>query len=209
LAPFRLAGNAQGSGSRGTRSGIACSTKRWPQDWATIPATMARSLIHSKGSCLAGHVTEREIFSLLKGTFRRAAEHCDKLAVVPARGPVYQALREDLQIGENCCRQIGYYREHANWFTVGLFLAEVHRRAGGWLRDRSMPRTATSNLAHPLFLKLAEKLRYGAEQAQRLETQATGKVGMILPEPQRPPIRTQSRMVQVPSGLIIPRDYAA
>ena len=158
---------------------------------------------------MAGNVSEREIFSLLKETFRRAAEYCDKLAVVPSRGPVYVALREDLKTAENCCRQIAYYRQHANWFTVGLFMADVHKRAGGWLRDRSMPRAANSNLAHPLFLKLAEKLRFGAEQAQRLETAATGKVGMILPEVQRAPTRTQSRMVQVPSGLIVPREYAA
>ena len=158
---------------------------------------------------MAGHVTEKEIFSLLKGTFRRAAEHCDNLAVVPGRGPVYRALREDLQTAENCCRQIAYYREHHQWLTVGIFMAEVHKRAGTWLRDRSMPRTATSNLAHPLFLKLAEKLRFGAEQAERLETMATGKVGAVVPTPLPAPTRTQSRMVQVPSGLIVPREYAA
>ena len=157
---------------------------------------------------MAGNVSEREIFSLLKETFRRAAEHCDKLAVVPSRGPVYRALREDLQTAENCCRQIAYYRDHHAWLNVGLYLADVHRRAGNWLRDRSMPRTTNSNLAHPLFVKLAENLRDGAARAQYLETKATGVVGAVMPTPLPAPTRTHSRMVQVPSGLIVPREYA-
>lgn len=158
---------------------------------------------------MAGHVTEREILTLLKAVFRRAAEHCDKLAVVPARGPEYRKLREDLQIAENCCRQVGWYRQDTRWFQIGLAMEEAHKRAGGWLRDRSMPRTWNSNRSHPLFLKLAENLRFGATQCERLETVATGKVGMILPTPRRGPDRTQGRMVQVPSGLIVPAEYAA
>lgn len=164
---------------------------------------------------MAGHVTETEILSLLRETFRRAAERCDKLAVVPARGPVYRELCKDLQTAENCCRQIAQYRAHHKWLDVGLFMAEVHKRAGTWLRDRSMPRTATSNLAHPLFLKLAEKLRFGAEQADRLATLATGRIGPVLPEPLPAPTRTEGRLVQVKappmtrSGIILPPGMAA
>lgn len=164
---------------------------------------------------MAGHVTEAEILSLLRETFRRAAEHCDKLAVVPARGPVYQQLRKDLQTAENCCRQIAQYRAHHKWLDVGLFLAETHTRAGGWLRDRTMPRTSNSNLAHPLFLKLAEKLRFGAEQAERLATLATGRIGPVLPTPLPAPSRTEGRIVQVKAppmtrgGIILPPGMAA
>ena len=157
---------------------------------------------------MAGHVTEREILSLLKQVFKRAAEHCDNLAVMPARGPTYRKLREDLQIAENCCRQVAYYRDDARWLQIGLYMEEAHKRAGGWLRDKSMPRTANANLAHPLFVKLAENLRAGARSAERLETLATGRVGAILPKPLRGPERTQGRMVQVPQttpgGIIIP-----
>lgn len=159
---------------------------------------------------MAGNVSEREIFSRLKGASRRAAEHCDKLAVLPARGPTYQNLREDLQICENCCRQIAYYRNSdARWLHIGLLMAEAHKRAGGWLRDKTMPRTENSNLAHPLFRKLAEKLRQVVAKIDEMDTKATGRVGMILPKPLAGPARTQGRMVQVPSGLIVPREYAA
>jgi hypothetical protein len=158
---------------------------------------------------MAGHVTEREILSLMKATFKRAAEHCDKLAVLPARGPTYRRLREDLQICENCCRQVAWYREDARWLRIGLMMEEAHKRAGGWLRDRTMPRTENSNLAHPLFVRLAENLRFGAARAEQMENAATGRVGMILPKPLRGAARTQGRMVQVPSGLIVPREYAA
>ena len=158
---------------------------------------------------MAGHVTEHEILSLLRETFLRSAEHCDKLAVLPQRGPTYIKLQKDLQTCENCCRQVAWYREDAHWLRIGLMMAEAHKRAGGWLRDRGMPRTAVSNLAHPLFVRLAENLRFGAAKALELQTAKTGKVGMRLPKPLPGPPRTSGRMVQVPSGLIVPREYAA
>jgi hypothetical protein len=160
-----------------------------------------------------GHVSEAEILSLLKQTFRRAAEHCDKLSILPARGPTYRKLREDLQTAENCCRQVAWYRQDTRWLRVGRQMDEAHKRAGSWLRDRSMPRTANSNLAHPLFVLLAEKLRFGMACAGRLETQATGQAGTILPDVPRDPIRTQDRVVQVhrktAGGIIIPPGVAA
>ncbi len=160
---------------------------------------------------MAGHVTETEILSLMQDTFKRAAEHCDKLAVLPARGPTYLKLREDLQIAENCCRQIAQYRAYYAWLHVGHSMAWAHKRAGAWLRDKSMPRTVNSNLAHPLFVKLAEQLRFAAQQAKRLETQATGRVGAILPTPLPGPSRTEGRPVQVitPGGIILPHGMVA
>jgi hypothetical protein len=156
---------------------------------------------------MAGHVTEHEILTCLKGAFQRSAEACDKLAVLPQRGPTYRKMREDLQICENCCRQVAYYRDDARWLRIGMMMEEAHKRAGGWLRDRTMPRTADSNLAHPLFLRLAENLRFGVKRVEELETMATGRVGAILPKPLPGLPRTQGRMVQVPSGLIVPGEY--
>ncbi len=160
---------------------------------------------------MAGHVTEREILSLLKQAFCRAAEHCDKLAVLPARGPTYRKLREDLEIAENCCRQVAWYRQDTRWLHIGLLMAEAHKRAGTWLRDRTMPRTANLNAAHPLFIRLAQNLRFGATRAEALGTMATGRVGMILPKIQTGPLRTQGRLVQVktPGGIILPPGVAA
>ena len=156
---------------------------------------------------MAGNVTEREILSLLKQTFRRAAEHCDNLAVLPARGPTYQKLRDDLATCENCCRQVAWYRQDTRWLHIGLLMEEAHKRSGNWLR--TIPRTSTTNHAHPLFIRLAENMRAGIKKVEELETMATGRVGMILPEITKGPIRTQDRPMQVktPGGLILPPGF--
>lgn len=144
------------------------------------------------------NVTEAEILALLRQQFRLSAEYCDALAILPARGPTYRKFRESLKIVENCCRQVAYYRQDARWFRVGLQMEEAHRRAGHWLRRHS-PR--------PLFVKLADNLRAGAAAAERLETAATGRVGMILPRQARVE-RTEGRPMQVMSAphqrLILP-----
>ena len=150
------------------------------------------------------HVTEHEIIDRLETSFRLAAEHCEALAVLPQRGPTYKKLIEDLKYCENCCRQIAYYRDDSRWFAVGLYMEEAHKRAGTWLRK--IPRTATSNAAHPLFKMLAEKLRDGQRRAHDLATKATGTTGPILPAPIKVD-RTDPTMVQVPSGLIVPKEY--
>lgn len=125
-------------------------------------------------------VTEREIISALRENFRLAAECCDKLAVEPARGPIYDRLRTHLGMVEGCCRQVAWYRGDTRWLPVGMMMEEAHRRSGNWLR--TMPRTEVANDAHPLFLKLADNLRAGMRMADRLETAATGRVGLILPD---------------------------
>lgn len=158
------------------------------------------------------NVTESEILSLLHQTFRIAAEHCDALAVLPARGPTYRALCRELQTAENCCRQVAYYRQDTRWLTFGMYMEGAHKRAGNWLRDRSMPRTHNSNLAHPLFVKLAENLRYGLERVEELQNKKTGIVGMILPAVKPAPTRTSGRLIQVRrshGSLILPPGYEA
>lgn len=127
-------------------------------------------------------VGENEIINRLKENLRLAAESCDRLSVERSRGSAYVALRDQLELVENCCRQLGYYRGDARWFNMGLLMAEAYRRAGKWMRDKSMPRTETQNAAHPLFKKLAENLRALLRRAQELETQATGISGLILPK---------------------------
>ncbi len=125
-------------------------------------------------------VSEREIISCMKENFRLSAECCDLLAVVPARGLVYERLRAHLSLIEGCCRQVAWYRGDTRWLPMGMLMEQAHRRSGNWLR--TMPRTENVNTAHPLFLKLAENLRAGQRMAERLETAATGKLGLILPE---------------------------
>jgi hypothetical protein len=153
------------------------------------------------------NVTEAEILSKLVESFRLAADYAEALAILPARGPTYTKLREELKLAEGCCRQVAYYREDSRWFQVGLLMEQAHKRAGTWLRVH--PRTENSNLAHPLFLKLAENLRAAQKRAHELQTRATGRVGMILPDALPGATRTEGRMVQVKSGLIVPESYAA
>jgi hypothetical protein len=118
-------------------------------------------------------------------------------------------LVRELKTAENCCRQIAQYRAHYWWLNVGNYMEETHKRAGGWLRDRSLTRTENANPAHPLFVKLAEHLRFAMKIADDRRTQATGRVGAILPEPLPAPTRTSGRPVVVnarisPGGVLIP-----
>lgn len=156
-----------------------------------------------------GALTEREIFSCLSENFRLAAESCDELARVPAKGPVYLKLREQLKLIEGACRQAAYWRGDSRWLRVGLLMAEAHKRAGGWLRgikDSKTGRTikvAPGHL-HPLFVMLGDNLRQARASAERLRTAATGRVGLILP----PGYEVQGPRNRVGSGLILPAGQA-
>ena len=113
--------------------------------------------------------------------------------MLPARGPTYKKLRENLKLIEGCCRSLSACREDTRWLPVGMMMAEAHRRAGDWLRQ--YPRTEQLNYAHPLFNRLAENLRAGLKAAEDLRDKATGRVGMILP-------------ANMKSGLILPAGFA-
>lgn len=135
-----------------------------------------------------GALTEVEIFACLTENFRQAAENCEKLAAVPARGPVYNAFRHQLLLIEGACQQAAVWRQDCRWYDIGMMMGEAHKRAGNWLR-RHYPR--------PLFIKLAENLRAAHMLAEDCRTRATGRVGMILPDEMPIPTRTESRPVQV------------
>jgi hypothetical protein len=66
-------------------------------------------------------------------------------------------------------------------------MAEVHKRAGDWLRGTKQPDGTRVKVApghmHPLFVKLAENLRAAYVKAEELRTKATNRVGPILPKP--------------------------
>src|SRR5580692_11390803 len=102
-----------------------------------------------------GALTEREIFDRLSCSFRVAAECSDALAVLPLKGPTYVRLRTELRLIEGCCRQASAWREDTRWLTIGLKMAEVHKRAGGWLRGPKAPNGVHMKIAgehlHPLF----------------------------------------------------------
>lgn len=158
-----------------------------------------------------GALTETEIFSQLSQNFNLAAEHCEDLAKLPAKGPTYRKLIQELKLIEGCCRQASAWREDTRWLNIGLMMAEAHKRAGDWLRgyktDGVRIKIAEGQL-HPMFMKLAENLRAGQKLAEQFRTQRTGRVGMILPEPLPGPFREtrQHRVMlpRTPGGIIIP-----
>lgn len=151
--------------------------------------------------------TEQEIFDCLAENFRLAAELCDKLATSPRRGRIYNEFRRTLKICEDNCRLAAYWRQDARWLQIGLMMEEAHKRAGKWLRGEKMTDTRTGQfqgvVLYPrqLFNKLAENLRAGHKKSIELRDKKTNRVGMILPKPQRAPIRTSGRQIVVPADL--------
>ena len=147
--------------------------------------------------------SEVEVFSLLEDNFKSCAEKAEKLAWDPYRGFVYLQFVKQLREIEGCCIQACDHREDSRWLIIGNMMAEVHRRAGTWLR--TSPTKETRDLADIRFKKLADNLRKFALFAEELKTKATGRIGMILPEPLPGPHR-DARPVQVisPGGIIIP-----
>jgi hypothetical protein len=164
-----------------------------------------------------GDLTESEIFDCLATNFKLAAEHSEDLAKLPRKGPTYRKLRDELKLLEGACRQAAYWRQDARWFPIGKIMATCHQMAGEWLRGLKQPSGRRVPIAesekHPLFMMLAESLRFLEKQALICKNGRTGRVGMILPKPQAAPTRTQGRsvpvllppgMAQRASGLIVP-----
>jgi hypothetical protein len=136
-----------------------------------------------------GHLTEREIFDCLVDNLKSAAQSCEYLARSPKKGPTYHKLRKELKLIEGAARQAGHWRRDARWLQIGLYMEECHKRAGDWIRGIQQPdgsrRPISFGQMHPLFVKLAEVLRASHKGALDLRDKATGKVGAILPKPQR------------------------
>lgn len=168
-----------------------------------------------------GALTEIEIFDRMDTSLCKAVDHCESLAVIPLKGLTYDALRKELRLIEGCCKQAGVWRDDSRWFPIGLLMAECHKRAGDWLRGIPIPRSEgggriklADGEIHPAFKMLADNLRAIRLVVVQTKNKATGRVGMILPEMQKPPTRTQGRQMgwvppsQVSAGGIIIPDGA-
>lgn len=192
-----------------------------PPDLAVVEADPARTSADGSDSHLAdaeeelwvetqavptgSGLTTPEIFDCLRTNLRQAAEEARQLAWHPRRGPLYLAMCRHVGLAEGACRQAAVHREDARWLTLGMALSGVPKRAGRWVRG--MPSRAARVEAHRLFLKLGETLDKMAYDFDQLRDMATGRIGMILPEP--PPVSRETRPVSVrlPSGLIVPSSY--
>jgi hypothetical protein len=138
------------------------------------------------------NLTEVEIFSCMRENLVLASEHCDQLAVDSLRGPIYQNLRDELELIEGCCKQAAQWREDMRWWPIGQLMGECHKRAGNWLRgykiDGENVRLAIGEL-NQNFIELAKHLRSIIKLVDQTRHNRTGKVGMILPKPVHPFLR--------------------
>lgn len=141
-------------------------------------------------------LTEIEVFDRLRTSLRSAADLCGKLATVPAQGPNYRKIIEELKLIEGCCRQVGHFREDMRWMKLGWEMSRFHARIGDCIR---------SHAARDIFLSMKTKILDALTECELLRTVKTGRRGPILPRVAAGPHR-ESRPVQVrlPSGLIIP-----
>lgn len=159
-----------------------------------------------------GKLIEQEIFDCMRTNLASAVDSCEKLAVSPLKGPIYEKLRSSLKLIEGCCRQASAWREDTRWLNAGLMMGEAHKRAGDWLRGFKNDEGETVKLAqrhsYQCFMKLAENLRNYAALTEQIRTKRVNRVGMILPAPLPAPHRdTRQHRVMLPTtpgGIIIP-----
>lgn len=132
-------------------------------------------------------LTEREIKSCWRENMLGAADDCNLLMALPAQGVTYARLRDRLGLAEGACRQMCQWREDARWLYLAPRL-EILRDMAMHMINQRQPRV--------LYKQLGQTLRQIVAFCDDLENKATGRMGMIVPEPQAL-IRTESRPVQV------------
>lgn len=142
-----------------------------------------------------GVLTETEIFDSLRTNLKSAAQHCVDLARLPAQGPTYSKLVEELREIEGAARQAGHWRTDMRWMQFGYEMARFHDRIGECIRSR---------VARAIFLAMAELMRAKLKEMEVLRDARTGRRGAILPKPLPKHRDTRPVYVQRPSGLLIP-----
>lgn len=149
-------------------------------------------------------LSEREIIDMMQTALKDAIDAAHDLAILSAKGPSYNKLRESLALVEGACRQLSVWREDTRWLNIGMVMAECHQRAGGWLRGYKDPATGIRlhyNAAkqNPLFSMLAANLAGIYAAAEELRTAKTGRRGMILPD-----VGIATRRVGAPVQVLLP-----
>lgn len=146
--------------------------------------------------------TEVEIFGLLADNLKQAAEDCRQLAWHPRRGPLYRRFLKATKEIAGCCRQAYYWRDYdSRWLYISQDIEAIKEMTGRWMRDSATK--AAREVAHPMFVSLADLLEKLGRDAEVTRTAATGHIGPILPKPL--PLDRDTRPVQVktPSGIIL------
>jgi hypothetical protein len=152
---------------------------------------------------MMGRLSEVEIFDCLFSNFAEAAEKCEILANHPRRGLVYGSFLKNIKEIEGAALQANTWREDTRWLKISMQMGEVQARVGHWLRNS--PTIETRAEVDKKLKRLAEILRMFARESLAMKDKATGKLGMILPEPLPGPHRdTRPVQVRTPGGLILP-----
>lgn len=146
-------------------------------------------------------LTEQEIGDCLRTNIREAVQYCVNLAKLPAQGPTYRKLVDNLKLIEGASRQMGHFREDMRWMRFGWEMARFHQRIGDAVRSRA---------AREIFLAMSVKLKDALAECDKLRTEKTGRRGAILPILR--PVHRETRPVHIsapayirnPSGLVIP-----
>ncbi len=127
---------------------------------------------------------EADILDRLRQSTKEAIDHCKTISVSWERGEAYSKLRDNLHEIDGCCRQMAMWRGDYRWLPFGVFAANMHQRAGDWLRgyvDDGVMVLYSPGTLNKAFVKLAAELGVILEGLETLVTMKSGLLGAVLP----------------------------
>jgi hypothetical protein len=139
--------------------------------------------------------SEAEIKDCMRTSLRGVIDDCGLLATLPIKGRTYSRMRDRLQTIENCCKQMAAWRDDTRWLPIGMMMEMAHQRSREWIAGRKINGLVVKGDPQ-CFLMLQTNLRALLAVVDGLADKATGRVGMILPEPLPAPHR-ETKPVQI------------
>lgn len=151
------------------------------------------------------HLTEGEVLDKLQDSLGEAIQASKELAVRSRLGRPYERLGNALVAVEGCCRQLAAFRGDGRWLPFGIYMAECHKRAGGWIRgyrENGVHIFHTNGHINKVFVELANQLSHIQDAVMVIANAKTGTTGPILPA--TPPAERRIGAPVSTSGLILP-----
>lgn len=142
--------------------------------------------------------TESEIKDCMRTNLRGVIDDCGLLAVLPMRGPTFERMRDRLQTIENCCKQMAAWRDDTRWLPIGMMMETCHQKSREWVAGIKAAGIIVKG-DPKLFMMLQVNMKALLAMVDNLADNATGRVGMILPDPLPAPHR-ETKPVQVLTG---------
>src|ERR1700691_2419987 len=103
------------------------------------------------------NLTENEILLRMKENLRKASELCDVMAISPERWSTFAQFKKSMDVVEDCCRQMNYWRQDTRWLPMGRHAALMVQNTRKYLINN--PLTSVSNTAYHMLINLAEMIR--------------------------------------------------